>query len=90
MFLSVEQVELLSLTSLSDWISLSICLDRGAALAFTLVSTSIELNLQSSNFDCNFSPSLAVSLECWTSPTPTSCLVGALFSSDMLVCCLMT
>ena len=47
-YLSVERVELSSLSSLSDWINVSICVDRGAknAFIFLVYSNGIHFKVQ--------------------------------------------
>ena len=60
-------------------------LETEAKIAFILLSTSLEDILRSSNCNCkSSSPSLAESPEWRTSPNLTNCLVGVLFSCDIL------
>ena len=54
-FPSLERAELLSLSSLTDRISHSNCATREAAIAFILLSNSLEIILRSSSFDRRFS-----------------------------------
>ena len=57
---SVEQLEFLLLSSLTDWINVSNCMVTGATIAFNLLSTSLEDIPRSSRCDYKLcSPSLA-------------------------------
>ena len=81
--LSVDLLELLSLSSLTDWISVSSCVASGATIAKILLSTSLGDSFRSSNWDCTLSwVSLRDSAEMCESPLSTNCWVGVLFSSD--------
>ena len=82
---SIERFNVLSLSSLVDWIIISNCVAKWTTTAFIPLSIPLENILQSSNCDCeSSSPSLVDSPEWWTSPTSTSGLNGVLFSYDML------
>ena len=83
-FPSVERLELLSLSSLTDWINVSSCVASGATIAFIILSTSLDDNFCSCNWDCRLSStSLADSAERCASSISTNRRVGVLFPSDM-------
>ena len=83
-FSSVVRLELLSLSSLTDWIKVSSCVASGSTIAFILQSTSLDDKLGSSNWDCRLSStSLADSEETCASPISTNRRVGVIFPSDI-------
>ena len=84
-FSSIDLLELFSLSSLTDWINVSICLASGVSIAFILLSTSLDHNFHASGWDCRlFSPSLADSTKACASSISTNYRVGVLFSSDTI------
>ena len=84
-FPSVDLLELLSLSSLTDWISVSSCVASGATIAFILLSTSLDDNFRSRNWDCKLSSApLPDAAETCASPISINCRVGVLFSSDIV------
>ena len=84
-FPSVDRLKLLSLSSLTDWISVSNCVASGATIVFILMSNSLDNVVLSSCWDCKLSPkSLADSAEMCASPNSRNCRVGVLFPSDIV------
>ena len=79
-------LELLSLSSFTDWIKFSSCLANGATMAFILLSTSLEDNFLFSSWDCNWSStSLVDSPKAYDSPNLRNCRVSVLISLDIVV-----
>ena len=82
---SVDRLELLWLSFLTDSISVSNCVASEATIAFILLSSSLDDIIFSSSRDCRlFSTSLADSAEMCASPTSTNSRVDVLFPSDMV------
>ena len=84
-FPSIDRLQLLSLSSFINWINVSKSVASGATVAFFLLSTSLDDNFRSSNWDWMISlASLAESAKMSASQMSTNCRVGVLFPSDMV------
>ena len=85
-FLSVDWMELLSLSSLNDWVNTSNCMNTRATIPFVLLFISLEVILRSNSCNWRFwAPWLPDSPEWCVSPMSTNCLVGVQFSSYMII-----
>ena len=84
-FPSVDRLELLSLSSVTDWTNVSKCVASGATIAFILLSISLDDDFSSSNRHCTLSStSLADFVKTCDLPISTNCRVGVLFPSDIV------
>ena len=80
MFPSVDLLELLSLSSLAEWLSASSCAAGGATIDFLILSTLLDDNFRSSIWDSKLSSaSLLESAEMCASPISTNCRILVLF-----------
>ena len=76
MFSSIDRLELLSLSSLTDWINVSNCVASGAIIAFILLSTSLYDNFRSSNCDWRLSSTLINVCITNLNKLPSCCLIS--------------
>ena len=83
---SVDRSELLSLTSLTDWVHVSSCVAIGATISFILLSTPLNDSFHSINWGWRLSLTLlSDSTVTCASPFSTKCQVGVMFRSDMVI-----